>query len=498
MASLSIANFVKITAAHNIAAQGFTDWALWNAGSGSNATSKAPAQRKSGGGSLIGNLTCSVAQLEAFTAALFAISWTGGTPTASGSNTNGEFNNLNSSGTSTNGANCSWTFTGIGTGTYTCRVYLGAFASNVTIAASLSDGSAGPASNTSMTNGQNDGADTSFGYLDITVSAGSAGQTLTVTATAAAAGFAQFSDVEPFGAGIIVPAAGTTLTPAQVALTLAGQTPTLAQTANQSVSPAQVALTLTGRTPTLAQTANQAVSPASASLTITGQTPTLQQTAGFTVIPAAVSVALTGQVPTLAQSANQSVSPSAGAVTITGQIPTIVQASGSLTLTPAPAVLAILGPVPSFVQSGQDPYPLGSGGAPLEYYPSAFEIRDQARRERLDAWAREEQAITRRLQRKPRKPTLQPLDLPRPTFGERSETAETPTPIASPKAAAIAKAVQARRQAESPEAKAEKARIAQAEAQEQARKAEEERKTIERRARNRRRAMELAARFFFS
>lgn len=290
----------------------------------------------------------------------------------------------------------------------------------------------------------------------------------------------------------------TSISPAQGSLTITGHAPTLARTANQSVSPAVDAVAIAGLAPTLVQTANQAVSPGPDSVVIAGLAPTLQQTNGFTVVPAAGTVVLSGLAPTIAQTANQSVSPGADAVVVTGFAPSIVQATASVTLTPAPAVLAIVGPMPTFLQSGQDPYPLGSGGAPLAYYPSAFEIRDQARRERLDAWAREEQAITRRLQRKPRKPPSAPLDLPLPVFIEPPKPATKAEPAPSPKVAAIAKAVQARRQAESPQAKAEKARIAQAEREEQERKAEEERKTTERRARNRRRAMELAARFFFS
>ena len=278
MASLSIANFVPLTGTHDISAQGFTDWALWNSAS-ANGTNKVPSQRKSGGGSLIGNLTCSVAQLESFTAALQAISWTGGTPTASGSNTNGEYNNLNSSGTTTNGANCSWTFP-VGTAGITARVYLGAFASNVTISASLSDGSAGPASNTSMTNGRNDGADSSYGYLDITAAAGSAGQTLTVTATAAAAGFAQFSDVEPVGAGIIVAAGGSTITAAAGAAT----TSTLAGAATKAA-----AITAAAGAATASSMAGR--STAAAAISSAAGTSTASTLAGRAIVSAAITPA---------------------------------------------------------------------------------------------------------------------------------------------------------------------------------------------------------------
>lgn len=223
----------------------------------------------------------------------------------------------------------------------------------------------------------------------------------------------------------------TSISPAQGALTITGHAPTLARTANQSVSPAADAVAITGLAPTLAQTANQAVSPGPNSVVITGLAPTLQQTNGFTVVPAADVVVLSGFAPTLAQTANQSVSPGADAVVVAGFAPSIVQASASITVTPYPVLLAVAGYAPALLQTGRDPYPLGSGGGPLEDFPSQAEIRERVRAERRAAWAEEERRITQRLNRKPKKSRMEDSDWtpnfarliaePKPTLQDRTK-----------------------------------------------------------------------------
>lgn len=372
MAGIVITPFVSQNTTLNITAQGYTDYALWNLGSGSG-TTVAPTIRKSGGGSLIGSMTRTVATLDGFTALLRATSWSDGTPTASGSNTNGLYNTLNSGGTTTNGADCSFTVPA-DTTTRECYFYIGAFASNVTLTCTLSDGSAGPTSDTSMVNGSTDGADTSDGVFKITYSAGSAGQTLTVRAVAASAGFSQFSDVEPYAVGLKVLSGGTSVSPAQAAVTLAGQAPTIARTANQgvspsqgavafngpaptiaqssgqSVSPAQAAVAFSGPAPTVVQTANQGVSPGQGALAFSGLVPTVQQTNGLTVIPGAGSVSFAGFAPGVAQSANQQVVPGAGAVALQGLVPAVTQSANQAVL-PGAGALSFLGFPPTFTQA---------------------------------------------------------------------------------------------------------------------------------------------------
>lgn len=188
----------------------------------------------------------------------------------------------------------------------------------------------------------------------------------------------------------------TPLNPGAAALTLTGRVPTLAQTASQTVSPAQKAITLTGPAPTLTQTANQAVSPAAASLTIAGQTPTIQQTNGATFTPATAALSVVGQAPVIAQTANQVFTPAAVALALSGFAPTIAQVSGSVTLTPAPAVLTVTGLFPYAGQTGQDPYPLGSGGSDSGF-PSIAQQIEERRRTSLSDWAFKEQAQTAKL-----------------------------------------------------------------------------------------------------
>lgn len=232
---------------------------------------------------------------------------------------------------------------------------------------------------------------------------------------------------------------GTSLTPGQDAIALTGPAPTLAQTANQSLTPAQDAVVLTGIAPTLVRTANLALVPAADALVLTGMAPTVTQGAGLTLTPgqdaialsglaptlaqtanqaltpAQDAVALTGIAPTIAQTANQALAPGADAVILTGFAPSVVQASASVSLVPGTAALNIVGWAPSFVQTGANPYPLGSGGGPLEYFPSQAEIRDQVRRERTAKWIREEQARTlANTKPKPPKPKPAPFVVPRP------------------------------------------------------------------------------------
>lgn len=490
MASVSIATFVATTANYNITTGTPDDWALWNAGSGSG-TTLAPSQRKSGGGSTISSISrISTGNIAGFSGYLATASWSGGTPTASGSNANACYNDTNGGGGTATGLGASFTVPA-DTTTRTARVYCGTYNGDVTLTATLSDGSAGPATNTSLSD-NNSGVGV-FGYFDITYSANSASQTLTLAF--AVAGGRQFSDIEIQGVTVKAAASGVSLVPGADSIVLTGQTPTLAQTANQSVSPAQKAITITGPAPTLAQTANQAVSPAPDTIVLTGLAPTLQQTNGATVSPPADTIVIAGQIPTIAQTANQSVSPAPDTVVITGFAPSIVQASTSVSLTPGQAQIIVAGYAPTLFQSGAV---VGTGGDAGYDRHRAQQLKKKRRQEakEAEAWLREQDLITEGLKPRKRKERVySALDLPMPSFDAPPRPkAEPPKP--SPKVAAVAKAVQARRQAERAEAGVDGRERA---AQEQ--KAEQERKDQERqalRARNRRKAMQFAAQFFFN
>jgi len=196
VATLTV-DFTYSTAAYDISAQGFYDWALWNSGGGGPSTNFAPSQRMSGGGSLISNMTCTVGALEGFGGSIRVASWTDGTPNASGSNTNGVYNNLNAGSSSTAGADAQWTVPADET-LRELHLFIDNYNSNVTLTATLSDASAGPTVNTEMIGVADDPVS---GIFVITFAAGSAGQTLTVRAVATTA-LGPFSDVEPQGIGL--------------------------------------------------------------------------------------------------------------------------------------------------------------------------------------------------------------------------------------------------------------------------------------------------------
>lgn len=386
MASVVITAYSRSAAAQDISAHSFDDWALWNSGTGSG-TSVAPDQRKSGGGSTIGSLTCTSGTLDGFTAAAASMAWSGGTPTASGSNTNGCYNTFGATG-----ADASVTLPA-STATREALYYIDAYGSNVVLTATLSDGSAGPATDSSMTNGV---GDVSSGYFTVTYSASST-TTLTLKAVGTTA-IGGYADVEVRGIGWRFTATGTTVTPGVGTLALSGFAPTVARTANQAVAPGVGSLTLTGFAPTVSQsvglnltpgvaalaltgyapsvarTANQSLTPGAGSLTLTGYAPTISQPHG--VAPGVGTLSLTGFAPTVAQSANQGVNPGVGSLSLTGYAPSIGQtanqalvpgvgalsitgfapvvtvASASVSLVPGVGVLTVAGYAPDVAQSG--------------------------------------------------------------------------------------------------------------------------------------------------
>jgi hypothetical protein len=204
MAALVIDAIAESSAAVNLTTLAFDDWAHW----GDSGGSITPSTRKSGGGSTIGASLLVTSTIDAFSDSARGMSWTDGTPTASSS---GNQNGVWFGGTGTVGHGCRITFPA-GTDTREATIYLGAYAERLSIAASLSDASASPASNTTTIS--DDPQSGVAGYVTFEYSAASAGQTLTVDVTCAE-GFNGFGNTTLSGAGwkSLAPA-GSTVTPA--------------------------------------------------------------------------------------------------------------------------------------------------------------------------------------------------------------------------------------------------------------------------------------------
>ena len=149
------------------------------------------------------------------------------------------------------------------------------------------------------------------------------------------------------GAGV----SGTTLTPGNLALTLTGYAPTVAQTANVTLTPGVVALTLTGFSPTVTQTAGVTLTPGTAALTLTGYAPTVAQTANVTLTPNVLALTLTGYAPTVGQTTGLNLIPDTVALTATGYAPTVAQTT-NVFLTPSTLVLSLVGYAPTVTQTG--------------------------------------------------------------------------------------------------------------------------------------------------
>lgn len=165
---------------------------------------------------------------------------------------------------------------------------------------------------------------------------------------------------------IIVPSAasgGTTVAPANGALTFSGKVPTVAQTANQTVAPSKGSLTFTGKVPTVTRTDNQTVAPAKGALAFTGKVPTVTRTDNQTVAPAKGALTFTGYVPTVAQDSGTVIAPSKGALTFTGKVPTVTQTANQI-IVPSKGALTFTGKIPTITQTGAVTYaraPRGSG-----------------------------------------------------------------------------------------------------------------------------------------
>lgn len=157
------------TAAVALATVGPTDWVKWE-------NSANAAERSASGGSLISNWTAlGGTSPTGFGGDARTFSWTGGTPTASGSNSNGVFGNGGSVGSG-------FSFTvPADTTTRMLRLYVGGYNCQGTLTATLSDGSAAPLT---IVGNNNSGGAGPTNY-EITFEAGSGGQTLTLAYTMA-------------------------------------------------------------------------------------------------------------------------------------------------------------------------------------------------------------------------------------------------------------------------------------------------------------------------
>jgi len=173
-----------------------TDWVHWTNTGGTS-------QRKSGGGSLISNYTAFNGLENQFTGYARTISWTNGTPTASGSDQTGIY--LAATGA---GSGFTFTFPADSLVLRTAYVFIGGFLSTLNFTAHLSDSSA-----TDYTD--NGGGDTGANYVrnyKLTYQSASDSQTLTITYSLASGA----GNVNIFGASLVVGVAGATFVPHQV------------------------------------------------------------------------------------------------------------------------------------------------------------------------------------------------------------------------------------------------------------------------------------------
>lgn len=171
---------------------------------------------------------------------------------------------------------------------------------------------------------------------------------------------------------------GTTVTPANAALAIAGQAPTVARTANQSVSPSQATVALAGQAPTIARTANQSIAPAQGALALAGQAPSVVQTSGQTVTPAQAALALSGPAPAITQTASQGVSPAQAALNIAGPVPSIDRTANQA-VSPGQAPLTLAGLVPIITQATNTQVSPAQAGIALQgFAPTLAQTANQA------------------------------------------------------------------------------------------------------------------------
>lgn len=161
------------------------DWSVWNG--------SATPDKKSGGGALVGK-----SDVPSFGATYAGpsgalISWTGGTPNATGTSTNGSIT------TDWGSENSGWDVTfPVGTSPTVVGVVIGGYNQICTVTATLSDGSAAPVSSSADSGS---GGSTPTLLFTVTAAAAAAGQTLTLAV--------RTKSPEPYGDGnMLLRAAG--------------------------------------------------------------------------------------------------------------------------------------------------------------------------------------------------------------------------------------------------------------------------------------------------
>lgn len=196
---------------------------------------------------------------------------------------------------------------------------------------------------------------------------------LVVSATGAYTAAATLAASESWSAGIAtykLAAGGTTITPAQGALTATGQAPTVTVSDHKTISPgagvlasvgyavaliigtvlspATGALAATGYEPTVGVAAPTYITPAQGELTLAGYAPSVAVSDNKTITPGVGELALTGYAPSIAVSDHKSIAPDAGALSLTGYAAS-VSVSDNQVLTPDAGALALTGQAPALV-----------------------------------------------------------------------------------------------------------------------------------------------------
>lgn len=171
--SIVLTSIAESNTGVNITTLGTIDFAKWGESGSSTIT---PDTRRSGGGSLIGAvLYGSTPGVNQFTDSPRLISWSSGSPIASGTNSpNGVYGTTNGGGSSNAGDGFTLSCPA-GVGTNVFGVYVGGYAVRLTVTGRLSDASASPVSDTTtLDDGSSSGMS---GFAIFTFNAASAGQT---------------------------------------------------------------------------------------------------------------------------------------------------------------------------------------------------------------------------------------------------------------------------------------------------------------------------------
>lgn len=303
MAQLNLSVGSPTSSTYDLTALGTADWIVYPS---------ATAVRKATGGSVIG-----VAHIGSFSDSVatdgnVTSTWSDGAGTASGST-----HSLIFSG---NGQGIGYSVTvPANTQQRTLYVISGCYGANVTVTATLSDGSAAQQTGT-ITWGGGGGVQT---VTTITYSAASVGQTLTVSLVQGSTG--SYSNTSLQSAALTAPAAA--VVPGAASLALAGYAPSVVRGVTTSITPGAGAVGIAGYAPSVTQGMTTSVSPAPAAIGVTGYAPSVTQTAAQSVSPAPGGLAITGYAPTVVRGASLALSPGAAQLGVTGYAPTISQAN---------------------------------------------------------------------------------------------------------------------------------------------------------------------------